>query len=101
MTKKRALMAALTAITLGASVPAIVLADCQKAMSPAEREKKLDQMATDLKLTQDQKNQIRTIKDDKHQKMEAAMQDAQDRIRSVLTPEQQVKFDKMLADKKD
>ena len=94
---KKIIPTAMLVLTLGA-FPAISLAG-DKSMSPAEREQKLEKMAKDLKLTQEQKNQIRSIKDDKYQKIEEAKKEAREKIRAVLNADQQTKFDKMIADK--
>jgi Spy/CpxP family protein refolding chaperone len=94
--RKTAMMTALV-LSLGVSMPQVIFA--HEDMTPAEREKKLDKFAKDLDLTQDQKNQVRDIKEDKHRKIEDAEKEANDKIRAVLNPEQQVKFDKMMTDK--
>jgi Spy/CpxP family protein refolding chaperone len=93
--KKHLMMAALT---LALAIPGATWAN-KHDMSPAEREKKLDKMATELKLTQDQKNKVRTIKEEKYNKVQAAVQEAHQKIREVLSPDQQVKFDKMIQEK--
>jgi Spy/CpxP family protein refolding chaperone len=94
----RPITIAVLALSMGIAAPTMVRAD-DKHMSPAEREKKLEKMTSDLKLTQDQKNQVRTIKEEKYQKVEAAKKEAHEKIRALLTPEQQGKFDKMIANK--
>jgi protein CpxP len=103
--KKNTTLAAAVILSLGmaATGPSsfVWANDEHHHMSPAEMEKKMDKMAKDLSLTQDQKNQVRSIKEDKHRKMEDAEKESKDRIRAVLTPEQQAKFDKMMEEKHD
>ncbi len=89
---KKHVLIAFSALAIGLSWPQAVRAH---DMSPSEREKHLDKMATELNLTQDQKNKIRTIKEDKYQRIEAIEKDADDKIRAELKPDQQAKFDKM------
>src|ERR1041385_3540965 len=91
---KSAVIAALV-LGLGTGMPLPVHAHEHHDMSPAEREKHLDKMAKDLNLTQDQKNQVRSIKEDKHRKIEDAEKEDNDKIRALLNPDQQAKFDKM------
>jgi periplasmic protein CpxP/Spy len=95
---KKRLMSMLMAMQFMALVPVVGIAH-DKMMTPAEREKRLDKMAKDLDLTQDQKNKIRTIKDDMYNKIEATESEGHKQIRAILTPEQQVKFDKKLEEK--
>jgi len=87
------------AIALASVLPGMLHADCHEKKTPAEMEKKLDKFSNELKLNADQKNKVRTIKQGKHEKVEAAHKDAQNEIRGLLTPEQQVKYDKMIADR--
>ncbi len=79
-------------------------------MSPQER---LDAMAKQLNLTDDQKTKIKPILEQEHEKMQALRQDTSlsredrmskmmeirkstsDEIKKVLTPDQQKKFDEM------
>ena len=94
--RRRVLITALVA-GLGTGASNSLFAD-KKEMSQAEREEKLNKMAKDLNLTQDQKNQVRAIKDEMYAKKMQLKQDTHQRIRGVLNSEQQVKFDKQLAD---
>lgn len=79
-------------------------------MDPAQR---LQRMTEALGLTEDQQAKIKSIfqeeagkrqaimddsslsRDDQHAKMQELMKDIQARVRAILTPEQQTKFDAM------
>ncbi len=86
------------AMLLGAAVPHLTHA-YEDTMTAEERGKKLDRFAADLKLTPDQKTQVHSIKAQKYEKIDAAEKEARDQIRALLTPEQMVKFDKMMEKK--
>lgn len=73
-------------------------------MGPPSRAKVVDDFTRELQLTPDQQNQLGTIIDQAraefaaqhetdHQKLEGIRQQTHARIRAILTPEQQPKFD--------
>ena len=95
---KTRVLLAMVASTLAVGLPRPLFAD--KELTQAEREEKLNKFSKDLKLTQDQKNQVRTIKEDKYQKISQAKTEADQKIRELLSPDQQVKFDKMVQERK-
>jgi len=60
------------------------------------KDKSMNKMTKQLNLTKEQQDQIRAIKDEKMQKVEAAQTEAHEKIKAILTPEQQAKFDKKM-----
>src|SRR5687768_7607703 len=95
--KRQIFSIGLLTLGLGVATPPITMANINKGMSAEDREKKLNKMSEKLKLTPDQKEKVRQIKENKHQKMEDARNEANRQIREALTPEQQRKFDEMIA----
>ena len=88
--------------------------------SPQERQaKQLEEMTKHLNLTADQQTQVKQIfadrdakmmalhsdtsvaQPDKREKMMGIMKDSSASIRAILTPDQQTKYDEMMAKRKD
>ena len=58
----------------------------------------LAKIAKELQLNDEQKTQIKTILTDEYEKIHATREEARGKMRAVLTPEQQAKWDKMKAE---
>ncbi len=58
----------------------------------------LAKIAKELQLTEDQKASIKTILTDEFTQIQTIRDDAHGKMRAVLTPEQQAKWDKMKAE---
>lgn len=98
-------------VILGLSVVALWVAplgaDCgvcgqAKKGDPEQRrtemqEKHLGWLSEELKLTEDQKNQVKPILEEKANKMDALRDETHEKIKAVLTEDQKKSFDEMKA----
>jgi len=80
------------------AVPAVQKEDW-KAEVAATVKAEVAKIATELQLTEPQKAQIATILTDQHEKIQAIREDSRGKMRAVLTPEQQTKWDKMKSER--
>lgn len=70
-----------------------------KAEIAANVKAELAKIAAELQPTEPQKAQIKTILTEQHEKIQAIRDDFRVKMRAVLTPEQQTKWDKMKAER--
>ncbi len=62
---------------------------------PKNHGKRMDKVAQELGLNEDQKNKMQAIMEEKHQKMKAIHAETNAKLKTVLTPEQYTKFESM------
>jgi len=62
---------------------------------PKNHGKRMDKVAQELGLNEDQKTKMKAIIEEKHQKIKAAHEAANAKLKTVLTPEQYTKFESM------
>jgi Spy/CpxP family protein refolding chaperone len=72
----------------------------EKVKTPEQRQemvqKKVDRLSKKLKLTADQQSQIQTIMQDKIDKKQQILDEANAKIRALLTPEQLKKYNDLM-----
>jgi Spy/CpxP family protein refolding chaperone len=73
--------------------------DEMKAQVQANVKSELAKIAKELNLTAEQKDKIKSILTDEHEKIMSIREDYRGKMRDVLTPEQQTKWDKMKAER--
>ena len=99
---------ALVAVTLIAAVSARLLFAGGACCMAGEADKQVQKMSKKLNLNADQQSQLKKIMEEKHQKMEDVMKQAQgvedeysQKVGALLSGEQKEKFEKMQGKKKD
>lgn len=95
MNKIKTLAVAAALLGAGWSV-SVVPAEANKKMSVEEHVKELKDK---LKLTPDQETRVREAVQEKKTKVDTAMQEAHEKIRSTLNDDQRAKFNDMVAKK--
>lgn len=96
MTRTLSSLAVLTAFAA-----ALFAAPAYANMDDKDHEKKFEKMKSELLLTDEQSDSVKTIVDDYKERMKALKQEKHDRIDAVLTPEQRTKHEEMKKEWKD
>ncbi|SDS52151.1 hypothetical protein SAMN05216198_2137 [Halopseudomonas litoralis] len=97
---KKTLIAGLFTFTTAVSCAALAMPGNDKDMEKYH-EKHLDRIATELELTAEQKEQMRSVHEEQFEKMKALHEEKQEKVDAILTDEQREKMQEMREEKRE
>ena len=97
---KKTLMAGLFALTTAAASVALAMPGMDGDMRK-HHDRHMERIATELELTAEQQEQLRTVHEEHFEKMKALHEDKQERVEAILTAEQRQKMQELHEEKRE